>query len=229
MKISKQALADIFVGCGFKGAQKWSAQRFEAKMKDLVGSIEEGFSLDDEKLQAKLEKLIAAVNAEEEIEIVEGKSKSAAEEKEEKPAKTDKKKDKKKSSKKAKAEEAEEEESDEEEEEGEEKPARKSSKKKPAAKKTTEKKPAGKANAKTSKKKPAAAKKSEGRDRFGNRVGTGASVINSALGKKPKTVADIAAETKEQPQRVRAHLMWLEEREYVTNTDKGWKVTGTTA
>lgn len=78
-------------------------------------------------------------------------------------------------------------------------------------------------------KKPSAAAKAKSkqdgaRDRFGNRVGTQAAVINAALSSKPQTAAAVAEATGLNAGRISAHFKWLKERGHVVQSDAGYAV-----
>jgi hypothetical protein len=67
--------------------------------------------------------------------------------------------------------------------------------------------------------------KEEGaRDRFGNRVGTQAAVINAALTAKPQTAAQVAETTGLNAGRIASHFKWLLDREHVVKTADGYAV-----
>jgi predicted ArsR family transcriptional regulator len=78
------------------------------------------------------------------------------------------------------------------------------------------------ATKKTASKAPAAA--DGARDRFGNRVGTQAAVINAALTSKPQTAAQVAEATGLNAGRIASHFKWLLERGHVVKTDAGYAV-----
>lgn len=61
-------------------------------------------------------------------------------------------------------------------------------------------------------------------DKFGCRAGSQAATINAVFGKKPKTAADIVAETGLSKARVMSHAKWLIERKHIVSSDKGYAV-----
>jgi hypothetical protein len=61
-------------------------------------------------------------------------------------------------------------------------------------------------------------KKESARDRFGNRVGTQAAMINAKIGSTPKKASAIADATGFPVGRIRDHLKWLVARKHVVET-----------
>lgn len=88
------------------------------------------------------------------------------------------------------------------------------------------KKKAEKQQTKTGRPKGAKKEKSEKpkieRDAFGNRQGTQSAQINAALGKKPRTFEQIVDTVGLPKDRVRNHLKWLESKDWVERSDKGY-------
>ncbi len=74
------------------------------------------------------------------------------------------------------------------------------------------KQPTSKKNSKSSK------------DRFGSREGTGSAKINAAMTAKVQTVAQIAEKTELSIARVRNHMKWLLDRDFISKTDNGYKL-----
>lgn len=62
----------------------------------------------------------------------------------------------------------------------------------------------------------------EGVDEFGNRVGSQASQINAVLGTEPLSIKELAERAKLTTSRVQGHLKWLQAKNFVVHSDKGY-------
>lgn len=71
-------------------------------------------------------------------------------------------------------------------------------------------------------KEPKAKKEKAEKDKFGCRKDSEAAAINNALSRKAKSAAEIAEESGASNARVYGHLRWLEKKDFVEKTDKGY-------
>ena len=208
MKIQRSSAIALFIALGFKLADKWDLTRLNAKLSKVHENVgdEEISAIKDDGVRKVATQVIAALNAETAVEVVEDSASEDAPA--EKPAKKSK-------VKAAPAEEV------PAEEEAPAAPAKKVKKAKEAP--AAEEAPAEETPAKPAKEK--ASKKSEvERDRFGNRTGSQAANINAQLSKKWTDEATIATGAGVNVARVRGHLKWLKEAGKVEAGDKGFRV-----
>lgn len=84
---------------------------------------------------------------------------------------------------------------------------------------------------KTKKEKPAKKEKSDKpkksaveRDRFGSKLDSDCAKMNACFSKKGKTVDKIAEESGCTKSRVKGHCQYLAKKDFVENTEKGWRV-----
>ena len=230
MKVSRSAVVALLVAMAYKNAEKWDDQKIQDTLKKMPKLLKD---MGDDELPSKdMAKLAAeiaeAVKDKEEIELTADKKADKKSKKEEKPAKGKKAKkdeDEEESDEdEEESDEDEEEESDEEgtdeesdedeeEEEEEEAPKPKKGKKedKKSKKEDKDEKP----------KKKAPKKESAEKDKFGSREGSAAALINACIGKKAKSIADIAEESGRSASHVRNHVRHLEGKKLVKSDDKG--------
>lgn len=208
MELNKKYAMALFVGLGFKTADGWSPKKMEVKLNRLPRLVDEDAEVEDKKLNKIFQQVKEAVEKKEAITIAKSDEEKEEDAKEEKAAKVETEaaeKEEKKSKKSSKK---------DEEEAEEEKPAKKSSKK------DEEEKPA--------KKEKKAPKEKDGDkwDALGCRIGSQSAKINEALGKKPKTIEELAKETGLKVGRVQNHVRAHVAKGSIIKSDKGYALKG---
>ena len=63
MKIKKENAIRLFQALGFKTASKWDSAKLKIKLNNLPDLVEEGFELEDEKMNIRLGKVLCAIEA----------------------------------------------------------------------------------------------------------------------------------------------------------------------
>jgi len=205
MKVTRDAVVEMFQSIGFKTADQWSAKKIQVKVNNLQEFLADT-KLPEEIMDDKnhlLNKIAKALDADEKVEV-EGAEELAESKTSGKPAVTVHKAEK---TKKAKKHETETGTQDEEEDVKKDKKVVKTAKTKKADKVVKEKK--------------AGAEK----DKFGCRVGTTAAAINKALTTKPQTMRQLMAKAGSEGT-VYNHMKALVEAGHVKKTDEGYALTG---
>lgn len=207
MKVTRSAAIALLIALGFKTAEKRNNAGLAEKLQ-AVGDHYDADSFSGDKEQKELlEKILKAST----IEVIDDEG--AKEETEEK-SKKHKKAEKVEAAEEAETESDEAEEASEEES-GEEKP--KSKKKEKEVKK--EKKAAKPEKSEKAKKKPPV--NDTPKDKFGNREGSQAALINAAISKKWTAAEEIVKSSGFSLARVQSHIRYLVGKELIEVGDKG--------
>lgn len=224
MKITRTQANEVLAAMGWNTANKWTDSKVLARLEKVAALSETDSTVGDPEVNKIIRAMAEAHENGEAIEI--GEAEAPAKKSKGKKAPAKKAPAKKKSKRKAPPVEEEEEdedepdlddeEEDEEDEEDEEEAPPPPPRKKGKGKKTA---PAKKEKSTEPKAKKAAAEK----DKWGNRVGSQAAVINAVVSRKSKSVDEMVEETGLGKARVQGHMNYLLKRDLIEKTSKGYR------